>query len=47
MTLSFANTSIVACGTMRPEIEYLKESGFLDTDHIFFTTSPWNASKPF
>lgn len=38
MEHSFSDTSIVACGTMRPEIEYLKESGFLDTDHVFFTT---------
>ena len=38
MTQSFSDTAIVACGTMRPEIEHLRESGFLDTDHIYFTT---------
>jgi hypothetical protein len=38
MTQSFSDTAIVACGTMRPEIEHLKEAGFLDTDHIYFTT---------
>ena len=36
--LSFKNTAIVACGTMSPEINYLKAQGFLDTDHIYFTT---------
>ncbi len=30
--------AIVACGTMRPELEHLKEEGFLDTAKIFYTT---------
>ncbi|MDZ7666722.1 MAG: DUF1638 domain-containing protein [Desulfotignum sp.] len=38
MTQSFSDTAIVACGTMRPEIEHLTEQGFLDTDHIYYTT---------
>jgi len=36
--LSFKNTAIVACGTMSLEINHLKEEGFLDTDHLFYTT---------
>ncbi len=35
---SFSNTAIVSCGTLSPEINYLKTTGFLDTSHIFFTT---------
>ncbi len=35
---SFANTAIVACGTMSPEINHLVKEGFLDTDNIFYTT---------
>ena len=37
-TLSFENTAIVACGTMRPELNYLKDQGFLDTPHLGYTT---------
>ena len=37
-TLSFENTAIVACGTMRPELNYLRDQGFLDTPHLFYTT---------
>ncbi len=36
--LSFADTAIVACGTLSPEINQLKKEGFLDTRHLFFTT---------
>ncbi|MDY6906084.1 MAG: DUF1638 domain-containing protein [Thermodesulfobacteriota bacterium] len=35
---SFADTAIVACGTMRLELTHLQEEGFLDTDAVFFTT---------
>ena len=35
---SFKDTAIVACGTMSPEINHLEEEGFLDTQHIFYTT---------
>lgn len=35
---SFKETAIVACGTMRPEINFLGKEGFLDTQHIFYTT---------
>lgn len=35
---SFKDTAIVACGTMSPEINHLVKQGFLDTQHIFYTT---------
>jgi hypothetical protein len=35
---SFSNTAIVACGTMSPELNHLKAEGFLDTEHLFYTT---------
>jgi len=35
---SFSDTAIVACGTMRPEINHLVKEEFLDTRHIFYTT---------
>ncbi len=37
MNLSFQNTAIVACGTMSLELNYLRDEGFLDTDHVFYT----------
>lgn len=37
-SLSFSNTAVVACGTMSLELNFLREQGFLDTDHIFYTT---------
>ena len=35
---SFSDIAIVACGTMSPEINHLVKVGFLDTQHIFYTT---------
>ena len=35
---SFSDTVVVACGTMSPEINHLVKQGFLDTQHIFYTT---------
>ncbi len=35
---SFANIAIVACGTVSLELNYLKQEGFLDTDHLYYTT---------
>jgi hypothetical protein len=35
---SFSDIAIVSCGTLRPELNYLKQVGFLTTDHLFFTT---------
>ena len=34
---SFTGHSIVACGTLRPEVEHLQEEGFLDPDQLLFT----------
>ena len=36
--LSFKDTAIVSCGTLRMELNRLQTEGFLDTDHLFFTT---------
>lgn len=36
--ISFSDISIVACGTVSLELNHLKESGFLDANHIFYTT---------
>jgi hypothetical protein len=38
MNNSFNDCAIVACGTLSPEINYLKKEGFLDAKKIFFTT---------
>jgi hypothetical protein len=35
---SFADIAIVACGTMSLELRALKESGFLDSEHLLFTS---------
>ncbi len=35
---SFSNIGIVSCGTLSLELNHLREEGFLDTDHLFFTT---------
>ncbi|MBA7686994.1 hypothetical protein ES703_95454 [subsurface metagenome] len=35
--ISFKGISIVSCGTLKKEIEYLKKTYFLDADKIFFT----------
>ncbi|MCP3900778.1 MAG: DUF1638 domain-containing protein [Desulfobacteraceae bacterium] len=37
-SLSFKDTAIVSCGTMSLEINHLVDEGFLDTNHLFFTT---------
>ncbi|MHB8867653.1 MAG: DUF1638 domain-containing protein [Thermoleophilia bacterium] len=34
---SFADIAVVSCGTMSLELRALKESGFLDTEHLVFT----------
>jgi hypothetical protein len=36
--LSFSDIIIVSCGTLSPELNHLKETGFLDARHIFYTT---------
>jgi hypothetical protein len=35
---SFKDCVVIACGTMSPEINYLKKEGFLDAKKIIFTT---------
>ena len=35
--VSFNNIAIVSCGTLSLELNHLKEEGFLDTDHLFYT----------
>ncbi len=37
-TISFADISIVSCGTLSLELNYLKKEGFLDTPKIYYTT---------
>ncbi len=34
---SFSDVAVVSCGTMSLELRSLKESGFLDTEHLIFT----------
>lgn len=36
--VSFSEIAIVACGTLSLELNHLKEEGFLDTEHLYFTT---------
>lgn len=36
--ISFADIAIVACGTMSLELSRLKEEGFLDSNHLYYTT---------
>jgi hypothetical protein len=35
---SFADIAVVACGTLSMELRSLRDTGFLDTDHLLFTT---------
>lgn len=35
---SFSDIAIVSCGTLSLELNHLKKEGFLDTNHLFFTT---------
>jgi len=36
--LSFKDTAVVACGTMSLELNHLRKTGILDTEHLFYTT---------
>ena len=36
--ISFADIAIVSCGTLSLELNHLRAEGFLDTEHLFFTT---------
>lgn len=35
---SFSDIAIVSCGTLSLELNHLRTEGFLDTEHLFFTT---------
>jgi hypothetical protein len=35
---SFSDIAIVSCGTLSLELNHLRDEGFLDTEHLFFTT---------
>ena len=37
-TPSFSDIAVVSCGTLSLELTHLKKEGFLDTDHLFFST---------
>ena len=45
-TISFADISIVSCGTLSLEIEHLKNQGFLNTSHVFYTTPGLHQNIP-
>ncbi len=36
--VSFSDIAVISCGTLSLELNHLKEEGFLDTTHLFFTT---------
>jgi hypothetical protein len=36
--ISFHDMAIVSCGTVSLELNHLKQAGFLDTEHVFYTT---------
>lgn len=36
--ISFSQIAVVSCGTLSLELNRLREEGFLDTSHLFFTT---------
>ena len=37
-SISFSDIAVVSCGTLSLELNHLKETGFLDTTHLYFTT---------
>lgn len=48
--VSLAGYSIVSCGTMRPELESLRQSGFLDADEVLYCAPglhewPWKLEE--
>jgi len=47
---TFEGYSFISCGTLRPELNHLKEEGFLDADQILYTMPglheiPWELEK--
>jgi len=48
--VSFRGCALVSCGTLRPELESLRRSGFLDADEVFYCAPglhewPWELEK--
>ncbi|MBN1103838.1 MAG: DUF1638 domain-containing protein [Deltaproteobacteria bacterium] len=37
-SVSFSDIAVVSCGTLSMELNRLREEGFLDTEHLMFTT---------
>jgi hypothetical protein len=37
-TISLSDIAVVSCGTLSLELNHLEKEGFLDTNHLFFTT---------
>jgi hypothetical protein len=38
LIMTFKDIAIVSCGTLSPELNYLRKEGFLDAKHLYFTT---------
>ncbi|MFP4452488.1 MAG: DUF1638 domain-containing protein [Desulfobacterales bacterium] len=36
--MSFKDIAVISCGTLSPELNYLRTEGFLDAEHLYFTT---------
>jgi len=45
-SVSFSSIAIVSCGTLSLELTQLKKDGFLDTEHLFFTTPGLHEDPP-
>jgi len=45
-SVSFSGIAIVSCGTLSLELTHLKKDGFLDTEHLFFTTPGLHEDPP-
>jgi len=45
-TVSFSDIAVVSCGTLSLELAHLKKDGFLDTEHLFFTTPGLHEDPP-
>lgn len=37
-SVTFSDVAVVSCGTLRLELQHLRDEGFLDTEHLLFTT---------
>jgi hypothetical protein len=43
---SFRDHAVVSCGTLRPELEHLRDTGFLDADAMLFTAPGLHENCP-